>query len=816
MSTELDINYALVEETRPAIYTAMKYWGKKPHNIWRQYIEHYTPPGGTYLDPFAGSATSAFEAVKAGRKVIAFDINPMTSFFIEVYNSEYNRTIFERTVMEIVTKIESDPVYIANFTTTCIECQNEAARIVNFKWKSNEIYELAIQCAKHPGANGFRFTRPPTVQEQVLASGFDSSLLDNYWIPPDEFHNSDSFSGRFIRDIGGKAFRNLWTMRNLYILARIFDLISRVDDSQLRIQLAFSFVQTLHLTSKMSVPRNTDANRAFSTSWGRSAYLVARRQMEMNPLHVFISSSLGKQSTDSVLSSIKDYLGVDHVKASYVDQSNRASKTTNFDIKYGIVNVLNITDYIEPKSVDFIMTDPPYGELVKYLDLSTIWLVWLKKLYPKLVADYSNEIIVSRDHSLQQYENRLTTALKNLNTVLKDDGKIVFTFHNQKLSIWNAFLRSVQAAGFKVEKVIHQQNRRTGESNVANPYGTSGTDFYIRCIKSTHVELHDDESELVRYIQNTAIRLIAARNEPTPYQILFNGILAEVSGAGFSVDNFDKTIHDILEPDVDRIFRVTDNEANLAGDFWWFVRPADYISHPDKPLAARVEESIVALLRRRQVISLDDALAAVFVEYPNGLTPTSQSIKNYLEKYATRSRGRWIYQGDRFEQAFTEHTRIIKLMSDIGKKLGFSIYIGKREQAEKYGTDILSSYAEYQSLAYVIREYDQDALKRIEMIDQLWLDPDANIRVAIEVENSTNFISAVQRASNLVGDIPKFMIIPDYREYEILSIPDPLFISAFNAHGWKYLKYSDVERLASMRVVTYSDVLTYCRSLASD
>ena len=63
-----NINYALVEETRPPIYTAMKYWGKKPHNIWRKYIENYTPQKGIFLDPFSGSAISAFEAVKAGRK----------------------------------------------------------------------------------------------------------------------------------------------------------------------------------------------------------------------------------------------------------------------------------------------------------------------------------------------------------------------------------------------------------------------------------------------------------------------------------------------------------------------------------------------------------------------------------------------------------------------------------------------------------------------------------------------------------------------------------------------------------------------------
>ena len=35
---EKHINYALVEDVRPAMYKPMKYWGKKPHNIWSDFI----------------------------------------------------------------------------------------------------------------------------------------------------------------------------------------------------------------------------------------------------------------------------------------------------------------------------------------------------------------------------------------------------------------------------------------------------------------------------------------------------------------------------------------------------------------------------------------------------------------------------------------------------------------------------------------------------------------------------------------------------------------------------------------------------------
>ena len=114
-----DIDYALVEETRPEVYAAMKYWGKKPHNIWREYIECYTPKEGLFFDPFAGSAISAFEAVKAGRKAIAFDLNPMTAFFIDVLTSDYDQAKFKASSDRIVTSIEKNPIYKQHYHVTC-------------------------------------------------------------------------------------------------------------------------------------------------------------------------------------------------------------------------------------------------------------------------------------------------------------------------------------------------------------------------------------------------------------------------------------------------------------------------------------------------------------------------------------------------------------------------------------------------------------------------------------------------------------------------------------------------------------------------
>ena len=124
------------------------------------------------------------------------------------------------------------------------------------------------------------------------------------------------------------------------------------------------------------------------------------------------------------------------------------------------------------------------------------------------------------------------------------------------------FLNAIALAGFKIEKVIHQQNKRTGEANVANPYGTSASDFYIRCVKSSVNNLKTDKDEFEQFVVKNTIHLIAQRNEPTPYQILFNGLLVELSNAGFDLEDFDQNIEKILSKHIGNLFKLIKKEKN--------------------------------------------------------------------------------------------------------------------------------------------------------------------------------------------------------------------------------------------------------------
>jgi len=802
-----DINYALVEETRPPIYTAMKYWGKKPHNIWRKYIETYTPKDGLFLDSFTGSAMSAFEAVKVGRKAIAFDLNPLTSFMIEVLCSNFDLDLFTQEFNKIVSTIENDNNYQEFYTTKCRKCGSEKAIVQNYKWDNGKIYELGIVCPNCISKDSKYITKPINLDLEKVTSIENFKITD--WYPQEQFHKSPSFTASFIRNIGGNYYYKLWTHRNLYVIAKIFNLILNNQNEEIKKQLLLGFIKMIHLCTKMSVPRRENANRAFSTSWGRSAYICSSRQMEMNPLLVFKGSCLGKQSVESALESVKDYIGK-IPKIHYVDKSNKSSRSKNFDIKYGMVDVNMITEYVDKESIDFILTDPPYGGLVQYLDLSSLWLIWLQKYDKRFKPDFDSEITIKKGvQDIKTYQLRFQNSIKNLYKVLKPSGKMVITFHNKDIKIWNAFLNAITFSGFKIEKVIHQQNRRTGESNVANPYGTSASDFYIRCIKSTSVNLNTDEGEFEHFIVQKAIQLIGQRNEPTPFQILFNGLLAEMSIAGFNIQNFDKNIETILSKHIGSIFIVTNNKG-MAGNFWWFIKLEDYIKYPDKELTDRVEETVIQLLRRKVAVTLDQVLGEIFVKYPNGLTPDIKSIDQILKKYANQSGGKWVYKGGEIEKEFTKHSELIYQLSLIGKKLGYQIYIGKREQPELYNSKTLYSFADLRNLDFI---KGPEKRARIEMIDILWIDNNHNIKYALEVENSTNFTSGIQRASNLDSSTNKIMVVPDSRIREFKSIKDPLFIDSFKHYNWCFITYKEIENLKSLRNPTVKDLDNYSKHI---
>lgn len=797
---EKHINYALVEDVRPAMYKPMKYWGKKPHNIWSDFISCYCPDGGTVLDPFMGSGLVAFESLILGKKAITFDLNPLSQFFVETTLLEFDEKKFIESVNKIVESIENDEVYIKNYRRT-VDGRNLV--VYNYIWKNNTITKIRV---KDLEGKEYPDLEPSDLDEKLIFEMNDIDL--KFWYPTDKLPLNPSINQKFIDDLGGDDFSYLWTRRNLYLLSKMFDLIIKEDEEVVK-HLLLAFIHTLHLVCKMVYPRTEKGNRKYSGSWGRADYMIRNNSMEQNPLIVFLRSCFDKQGVIKAMNNAKERLP-EEKKINIVDSHSKIKK--NVDLNFGVLDVADLCDYVNEKSVDFIITDPPYGGLVQYIDLSQIWLVWLQKYNDKYQAVTEAEITVKRGYvDREEYRRKLVNAFKNLHKVLKDDGYMVVTFHNQEMQEWNDFVNAVRNAGFKFDKVTHQYNKRSGESNVSNPYGTTGSDFYIRCVKSREVDFTDDQSELEHFILQKTIEIIATRNEKTPFTFIVNGLLPEMLQAGHLRP--EEPTHELLTilnkyVGENKIFDVTPNNETIgAGDYWWFNEPKKHINYPDISLSDRVEEAVLSLMRRKVSVKYDDVVAEIFKLYPNGLTPDPKGIRKILEKYAVPISNKWKLKEEVIRNA-TKHTEMILNLAKIGKKNGCSIFIGKREQSEICSNGKkLRDIADTTDMNSVYNNSIQkERLDRINMIDAIWLENNV-VRCVFEVENSTNFTMALQRASNLDKDVRKFMIIPDERETELCSITDPVFLNLFKEYNWRYITYTSILRMAKSRKVEFDSLL---------
>ena len=61
-------------------YGVHPYFTRRPFNVVRDYIRHYSRAGDRVLDPFGGSGVTAIEAFLESRVGIHNDINPLANF----------------------------------------------------------------------------------------------------------------------------------------------------------------------------------------------------------------------------------------------------------------------------------------------------------------------------------------------------------------------------------------------------------------------------------------------------------------------------------------------------------------------------------------------------------------------------------------------------------------------------------------------------------------------------------------------------------------------------------------------------------------
>jgi len=148
--------------------------------------------------------------------------------------------------------------------------------------------------------------------------------------------------------------------------------------------------------------------------------------------------------------------------------------------------------FIESASLDLAVTDPPFGGLLHYSELSDFFYVWLRlalrEQYPsEFSPEYTPktlEVVANRAREPEDpdgfYRRLLTESWREAYRTLKLGGMLAFTFHHSEDAPWVDVLESLFDADFYLEATYPIRSDETkGQGSKPGTFGSQKIEYDI-------------------------------------------------------------------------------------------------------------------------------------------------------------------------------------------------------------------------------------------------------------------------------------------------------------------------------------------------
>ncbi|MCJ7447193.1 MAG: hypothetical protein MUO72_05855 [Bacteroidales bacterium] len=452
MKTNLHNHHA---QPYSGVYSLHKYWSKKPQNIIKELIECHSSEGDLILDAFCGSGISVLEGLSINRRIIGIDINPISIFITRQLLAEIDIVNLKDEFEKIEKEIKNE---IFSFYKTNKDNRKFVAS--HFIWNENNLLEVWYK----NGTNSL--TKVKTDHYDLnLAKSFSYTDIEHFYPTNRLLENSRINVGQNV-----KIFE-LFTPRNLKALALLFSHIKRINDPKIKDILKFCFTSSLGQSSNMVFVLNKKINKLDRSKLNRSSKTVGswvigywrpKEHFELNVWNCFENK----------------YKKVIHAKENQAMQNHSYKESASFQDflnkrgDFVLINnpAQNVLKQLPNSSVDYVITDPPHGDRIPYLELSQLWNSWLGN-----DVNYEDEIIIStskdRKKTTLEYNNQLNLVFSEIYRVLKPNHNFTLLFNSLDDNTWINIVTTLNSIGFKLFKIetlgysstsVVQNNRDTG------------------------------------------------------------------------------------------------------------------------------------------------------------------------------------------------------------------------------------------------------------------------------------------------------------------------------------------------------------------
>ena len=480
------------------LYNAHMYHTKVPYKAIMRYILHYTKPGDVVFDGFCGTGMTGVAAQMCGasdwserlaidptghsvqwgtRYAILNDLSPVASYIAHNCNCPVN-DIEYRQEMESIIKRTSEACRWMYETPHYVGGKKVGTGIINFIVWSEVL--LCPHCGSENVFWDLAIAKEASKVETVHHCAHCHTELIKRKCPRSIEVSYDNLLGKTVElvkfvparinyEFNGERFEKDPDVEDL-------DLIKRINEMEVPIEVPHNLIRVGDKTDdperlgilyvhQMYTRRNLIA-LGYAMSFAKTLHAKftvtasMARSSKLNKYSWSMKSGNGTLTGTLCITSL-------HIEKNVLDAIERKAK----DIEKAIYPASDSTitqcgsladvKTIPNNSIDYIFTDPPFGDNLNYSELNFVWESWLK-----VITQTNTEAIVSpkQGKKLPEYQKLIEDCLKEYYRVLKPNRWITIEFHNSKNAVWNAIREAIQKAGFIIADV-HTLNKVQGSYN---------------------------------------------------------------------------------------------------------------------------------------------------------------------------------------------------------------------------------------------------------------------------------------------------------------------------------------------------------------